>query len=141
MREIKFKIPMLIDMQLTPNRSRHVHWGTITRLKKELQEQTYYSAHEAKRLWETLNSKVWEPGSKALISYRFFIPDNRHKRDDDNAIAGLKHLRDVLQDGLGVYRVGLVCDDRCIITSGVDWVVDKKRAPLTEITLRIFESE
>jgi hypothetical protein len=111
-------IPRGLDRNLTPNRSRFVHWSVVVNARDELKADAWLAAVDAKNRWAEENGHAWEMLEKAEISYKFFLPPRRQVMDDDNVIAGMKWVRDLLQENL----LGIIKNDRDLVTAGVEWV-------------------
>lgn len=144
MKSITIRIPMLPDSQLTLNRSRKVHWGTVTRLKNTLMMAAFYAAVDAKNRWLWEQKEIWEPLDKALLMVEFIVPNSNHIRDDDNAISGLKPVRDVLQchdENSQGPRAGIYKNDRDVSMGGILWIKDKDKAPMTVVNVYEIKEE
>ncbi len=134
MQTIEFFVPMLIPRCLTPNKSRSVHWGAVTKAKNELQQAVKACAVDARNRYDAAHGGKWEPLTTALIFYTFDIPSLAYVRDDDNQIAGCKCVRDVLQleygpadelTGARLEGAGLVATDRQVKLGGLMWHIVK----------------
>jgi crossover junction endodeoxyribonuclease RusA len=85
------------DKRLSPNA--RVHFRELARVKKSAREES---------AWETvMQLSPTTRGAIALESERIpmvvtFFPPDRRQRDDDNAIAAFKSLRDGIADALKV---------------------------------------
>lgn len=130
MQTIEFFVPMPIPRCLTPNKSRAVHWGAVTKAKNELQKAVKACAVDARNRYEAAHGAKWEPLTTALIFYTFDVPNLAHIRDDDNQIAGCKCVRDCLQleygpadelTGQRLEGAGLVVTDRQVKLGGLMW--------------------
>ena len=130
-KQIVIEIPASIPRILTPNRSRVAHWGQITRAKNEFQHTAFYAAVDAKNKWLIEHPYSLLPFEKGLLWFELVIRDKRSIMDDDNAIAGLKAVRDILQAD----RAGIIANDRDFQTARLTWTVDKARAPLIILTV------
>ena len=115
--QITITVPMMIPRELTPNASRNIHWGTKTKIKRELELMAFYACVDARNKYAVKTGRVWVPLKKATVDYTFVVPDKRYVRDDDNQIAGCKALRDTLQGGRG----GIIVDDKDLVTGSVSW--------------------
>ena len=130
--KINVDIPMLVPPELSPNRSRMVSQRAYSRVKRAIQEITYMAALEAKQEWEKKEGLKWQPFTDPiLVNYTFYIANKRYIRDEDNAIAGMKHVLDILQSGASGYliRAGLFINDRQVTIGKITWVVAKDAPP------------
>lgn len=134
MRKITIEIPYKIPRILTPNRSRKVHWGTIAKAKTEAQRAAFYAMVSARNNYQIAHREMWMPLGRATCEYFIYIKDRRSIYDDDNIIAGLKHIRDALQMpvwGQGQqWRAGIIKDDSQLVTKRINWIIGKEKAPL-----------
>lgn len=137
-RSITIKVPLLVPRILTPNRSREAHWGTVAKAKTNFQRMVYLYALDAKQRYFIDHGEEWEPLDRALLFLTFVIKNSHYVMDDDNAIAGWKHGRDVLQvntlgkiQGAGIYK-----NDRGVRVGRLMWQVNKEQAPMTIIEVR-----
>ena len=133
--KITIVIPSGIPRILTPNRSRVAHWGTITRAKNHLQGITLVCAIDARNQWQKLHPDAILPFEKGLLWYDLVVKDRRSLLDDDNAIAGLKYCRDMLQVETETRAgAGIISNDRDFKTAQVHWIIDRVKAPVIIIT-------
>ena len=133
-------IPASIPRELTPNHSRNLHWGQITKVKNELQRTALFCAIDAKNRWLKENPGATLPFEKGLLWYDLIIKDRRSIMDDDGAIAGLKACRDILQTAYKVKDemmpgAGIIGNDREFVTAQLHWIIDKESAPKIVITV------
>lgn len=136
---ITVEIPSCIPRCLTPNASRQQHWSTKYRAKIALQRSAFYAAIDARD-----DCQVQLPLSGSVrFDWIVVVARRSHIKDDDNALAALKYVRDVMQTAhLGdldrpLPRAGIIGNDRDVVISTVNWLVDKGSAP--KIILRISE--
>lgn len=123
MTRLTIEVPSLPDRLLSPNRSRNVHWGTVTKARNEFKNAVYYSAHWVK-------PDGWVAPEKARVTITFVYATNR-RRDQTNLIAMWKHGEDML------VASGILVDDDLdhLETMVPKVIVDKARAPMTIIEI------
>ena len=83
-------IPNLPDRKLGPNRSRKQHWGTSSKLKTQLQHDTFGGIMAALQ-----EHGDWEVLEKADV--RLKIVNAKRRMDFDNCLGCLKYAFDCLQ--------------------------------------------
>ena len=80
--------------ELSPNQSQKIHWA-----KKNRIAQGYKSAC----LWACIAAKLTSPVAEGKIHVWIdFYPPDRRRRDEDNAIAAMKHGLDGVAQAIGV---------------------------------------
>lgn len=82
------------DANLNPNRSKGMHWGSTSALRKTARDAAFWLA------WPSRLSGV-RAASTFPLSITFVQPDRR-ARDRDNLLAALKPSLDGVADALGV---------------------------------------
>lgn len=129
-------IPSGIPRILTPNKSRLVHWGQITKIKNELQRTALFCAIDARNRWLKENPGATLPFEKGLLWFNLVVKDRRSILDDDNAIAGCKCIRDILQVETETRNgAGIIGNDRDWKVAQVHWIIEKESAPKIVITV------
>lgn len=123
---IEIVIPAIPDRTLGPNASRHIHWGTRTRIRDEFRQTVLMAALSARQQWERRNGRPWVPMQRARLQVCVYVDDRRHIMDDDNAIAAIKAGRDALQVQMTIGRhklpgAGIIMDDRGIVSTTIEW--------------------
>ncbi len=101
---------------LNPNRSKKLHWGTLSRLTSASKGTAFALTKQAMGR-DTITGPI-----TVLVS---IYPPNRNKRDKDNAIAQLKATQDGVALAIGI-------DD-------AEWNVDHKlhKEPLNKVVFEI----
>ena len=134
--QIVINIPTNIPRILTPNRSWAAHWSQVAHAKKQLQIKTLYSAIDARNTWLKDNPGATLPFKKGELYWEIIIKDRRSLMDDDNAIAGLKFCRDMLQvENERWFGAGIIADDRDFVTGRLTWTISKEKAPMLILTV------
>jgi hypothetical protein len=139
-RSLEITIPMLVPRMLSPNRSRLVHWGAVTRAKTKLQQAVYIHTLVAKDRYRMDYDREWEPLDKALLTYTFYVKDWRSVMDDDNVIAAWKFGQDILQANTKgkVAGTSIVTNDSGLTVKQIIWKKNKERSPETVILVEAF---
>lgn len=126
---MRIEIQELPPPELSPNYSRHMHWGNIAASREAWRKTVYYSAL-AVRNKAMLNKEQWY-FTRATVQWTFIYGVNR-TRDADNLIAASKSAQDMLV-AAGV----LLADDTEHLSVPPPVVlVDKERTPLTIIEIK-----
>jgi len=121
---IKVEIPGLLPKETNPNW--RGHWAVKARATSFLRREAFYCA---RAVCYIRPDPRWV---EAYVTVNFYIPDARHIRDRDNAIASLKPAID------GCVDAGILRDDKELNWGEILWVIDKDISP--KIVLE-FESE
>jgi len=80
-----------IDPRLSPNRSRSIHWGTLSRINASARSDAFIMAKEQMR------TPFDEKPSSVKI---YFTPPDRRVRDKDNMVAAFKSSKDGIADAI-----------------------------------------
>ena len=121
---LQFPLP---PSDLSPNRSRNVHWSRKSKTVADYREFVCILARNGAL------HVGWVAPEKATVSLLWCLKDGRGKgyqpRDADNAVGAAKTLLDCLRDA------GVLVDDTWahMRLGGVD--VDKQRGPYVEVTV------
>ena len=86
------------DARLNPNKSKGMHWGSTSTLRKKARESAFWLTVSAMR-----TAGIGIVNSKAIaipLTITFVQPDKRG-RDRDNLLAALKPQIDGVADGIG----------------------------------------
>jgi len=122
MNKVEINIPLLPPKEVSPNF--RGHWHLVSQAKRTFKEAT--------RLSIPLEARSNPPKfASAKLSVSFTIPDRRHYKDTDNALACLKSAIDAC------VVAGILVDDKrynLSLNPDIEWVVDKNKAPLTTLT-------
>lgn len=130
---MRVEIPMLPPPQCSPN----FHGSVKARIgaTRDWRDTAYLCAVNERNEFESHledDQPTPLPWQKASIEVEFVIPHAGYERDYDNATAGLKPAIDAL------VWAGIMPDDRqkhYVMVGSYIWTVDKRRAPLTIITI------
>ena len=133
---MRIEIAMLTPRQLGLNSSRFIHWGTKAKIKTAWQQAVFYAALQFRGAHL----------SRAHMRITCVIRDKRSIMDTDNLLSILKSAIDVLKPAvetighpeLGKMRLDIIADDKpgvLTIHTPVEWIIDRKRYPLTVIDL------
>jgi len=121
---MKFEIAFngLPPSELMPNRLRRLHWLQRARVEREARQDAQLIT------MEKLQRCHWEVPSKAVISFRFEVPDRR-RRDTAELVSACKAWID------GIVDAGVLEDDNCwrLAIGGADVVLSDKPRTILEI--------
>jgi len=125
---IVIEIPYLPPKALSPNW--RGHWAARARASKQCRRDAYLCAlaTQAEGKYQLLKSRF----NKARLKVTIYIPDKRHIRDGDNALASVKPFID------GCVDAQIIPDDdpSHLTIEGVEYVVQKEKAPITALEFK-----
>lgn len=150
MRTFTVEIPAALPRALTANASRFQHFGSKTAIKNELQRTAYLCAIDARN--RTPDFKPFT--GPVQFDWTIVVKSFRDVKDDDNALAALKYVRDTMQSvadqlpddanplelrykhiAWAMDRAGIILNDRLVKYSHVNWLIDKPTAPKISLTI------
>jgi len=123
---VRIEVPFLPPVEHSPNSRKF--WVDKYMAGKVYHDAVFYCCVDIRNRW--LREGVSFPFTKARLNLTFVFAEQR-RRDIDNLLARFKPGLD------GIVASGLVVDDDAehLEISGVDILVDPKRAPLTVIDI------